>query len=170
MIFKNLEIYFLSASSVTRWGFTLITLVAICVLWYFFAYQSLEQKIKGFRFKIAEHETLQQHTEHDQEHQNQQQKAIRERLWGAGSYNSFLKDLVNAGITVKKVAVEKVTHYSGYHATEAKMLLEAPFEKLYQFIKKHHAHYLCLWSSVTSISNAANLVETEADIIIYAQQ
>ena len=169
MIFKNLEIYFLSASSIIRWGFTFIIVVAICALWYFFAYLPLEKKINRLRFNIAEHETLQQRTEHDQEHQNQQQKAIRERLWGAGSYNSFLKDLVNAGIAVKKVTVEKVTHYSGYHATEAKMHLEAPFEKLYQFIRKHHAHYLCLWNSIASITNSANLVETEADIIIYSK-
>lgn len=169
MIFKNLEIYFLSASSVIRWGFTFIILVALCALWYFFAYLPVEKKIKRLRFNIAEHETLQQRTEHDQEHQNQQQKAIRERLWGAGSYNSFLKDLVNAGITVKKVSIEKVTTYSGYHATEAKMLLEAPFEKLYNFIKTYHGDYLCLWSSITSIINSANLVETEADIIIYSK-
>ncbi len=168
MIFKDIEIYFLSASAVTRWGFTIGALTALIAFWYFSAFLPLLHKYSLIQSKVAQRHITDQEHELLLAEQAKNQTTVTQRLWFAAPYNNFLKDLVTSGLSCAQADIQKTEHHSGYSATQVKMVIEGTFEKFYDFCKTHHKNYLCQWNAVTCQLNPAGKLAIDADITIYS--
>ncbi len=169
MIFKNVEIYFLYASSKVRWGITFALLLLIVACWWYFAFAPLRSKLmqSEHKFKNAcdsSHEVDQQAVM-----DSINQKAVLQRISFVGDSSYFLKDLLSNGLKATNVTIEKGQKVDGHIVTPVKIVFNGTFEKFYTFLREYQKNYLCLWNSCICTKSPEGALSVNADIVIYSK-
>ncbi len=105
MIFKNIEIYLLYASSTFRWGVTFGLLLAIFSSWWYFAFAPLCSKLKLSKRRFESVCVLNQEADQKNRINSLHFKAITQKIAFAPDHNYFLKDLLKHGLETRAVSV-----------------------------------------------------------------
>ena len=169
MIFKNVEIYFLYASSKIRWGITFAFLLFTFSCWWYFAFAPLRNKLITSEHKFKNACDSSQEIDQQAVIDSLNNKAVSQRISFVGDYNYFLKDLVAYNLQTNQIVIEKVQKIDGYTATTIKLAFTGPFEKFYEFLHEHQKNYLCLWNSCICTKSPEGRLSVDADIMIYSK-
>jgi hypothetical protein len=169
MIFKNLEIYFLYASSKVRWGITFMILLLIFGCWWHFAFAPLRTKLKSFGHKLENACAANQEGDQQNLIDSLNHRAVNQRTSFVGDHNYFLKDLLAHNLATGNVTINKADLIDTSKATSIKLDFSGPFDKFYQFLGEHHKNYLCFWNSCTCTKNPDGNLSITADITLYSK-
>lgn len=167
MIFKSLEIYFLSASDKGRWSVTFLVLLLILCGWWRYAFQPLRTKLAArehmFEWSYAASQENAQRMVMDRINH----KALDHRLAFVGDYNHFLKDLLKYDLTTQKIDTETTIALDATRITRLKISFVGTFEKFYEFFAYQQKNYLCSWDSCVCTRSPEGALLCDADIVLY---
>lgn len=169
MIFKNIEIYFLYASSKVRWAITFGILLLIFFCWWFFAFAPLRDKLLIGENKFKNACDSAQNVDQQAIIDSLNNKEIGQRISFVGDCNYFLKDLLSYQLETKSIVVEKSDKIAGHTATSIKIALQGKFENFYTFLCEHQKNYLCLWNSCICTKSPEGPLCVNAEILLYSK-
>ncbi|MBY0109673.1 MAG: hypothetical protein K2X90_01030 [Candidatus Babeliaceae bacterium] len=171
MIFKNIEIFFLSASSNVRWGITFTILLSIFSSWWYVAFTPLRRKLKSSKDKFENACVLSREAEQNNLTNSLHFKTIKQKIAFAADHNHFLKELLKNGLKTRSVTIEKnsIAQYKDFKATTIKLIFTGTFENFYIFLQEHKKNYLCHWSKCACTQSAQDLLTIDATVVIYSK-
>lgn len=167
MIFKSLEIYFLSASEKVRWSTTFLMLLLIVCGWWHYAFQPVRTKLAALEHKFSCIHTDFQDASYQELLDDIDATSLEQRITRVGNGSHFLKDLLKYELKIRQLESQITPSLDTTSLTRLKISFAGTFEKFYEFLAYQQKNYMCSWDSCVCARSPEGTLLCDADIVLY---